>query len=191
MPLWLAIGLRGRRAQDKASRPPRCGRANDTDIAKMWVKDAGFNLLRACIGFGIHGLVRTSATSRQSCEHFCPCYRTLTRLFKLIATAQWQGCGNRAATARREFRGVKWNPAGPLPGRVVRGRKHHCTPVAARPFLTASAFYDRRCRGGRRPGRCRSASRTGDAPRTLRHADGRELAGRRLSRRRHQARRHE
>ena len=67
-------------------------------------------------------LVCTSATSRQSCEHFRPCYRTLTRLFKLIATAQWQGCRNRAATARREFRGVKWNPAGPLPGRAVRER---------------------------------------------------------------------
>ena len=97
----------------------------------MWVKDAGFNLLRACIGpnrrrrepFDWHTcLVRTSATSRQSCEHLCPCYRTLTRLFKLIATAQWQGCGDRAGTARREFRGVKWNPAGPLPGRAVRGR---------------------------------------------------------------------
>ena len=106
----------------------------------MWVKDAGFNLLRACIGFGIHGLVRTSATPRQSCEHFCPCYRTLTRLFKLIATAQWQGCGNRAATARREFRGVKWNPAGPLPGRAVRGRIVQTRPWRLDPFSLPARF---------------------------------------------------
>ena len=49
-------------------------------------------------------------------------FACVVRLFKLIATTQWQGCDNRAATARREFRGVKWKPAGPLPGRAVRGR---------------------------------------------------------------------
>src|SRR5262249_58213146 len=66
--------------------------------------------------------IRTSATARQSCEHLRACYRSLTRLFKSIATARWQGCGNRAATARGEFRGGKWKAACPLPGRAVPSR---------------------------------------------------------------------
>jgi hypothetical protein len=62
----------------------------------MWVKVAGFNPLRTRIGGYRPGsepidwdtcFVRISETSRQSCEHLRPCYRTLTRLFKLIATA--------------------------------------------------------------------------------------------------------
>src|SRR5262249_61646428 len=72
--------------------------------------------------------IRTSATTRQSCEHLRACYRSLTRLFKSIATARWQGCGNRAATARREFGGVKWKPAGPRPGLGGPGGRRRARP---------------------------------------------------------------
>ena len=92
---------------------------------KMCGKGAGFNPYdlanrevnesRAALS-----LFRRSATSRQACGEFGRRYRTLTRLFKLIATAPWQGRGNRAATAW-EFRGVKWKPAGLLPGRAAPG----------------------------------------------------------------------
>lgn len=65
-------------------------------------------------------------------------YRLLTELLKPITTAPWHVRGNRAATAWRElvFRGVKWKPAGLLPGRAAQSGSTPslCPSVSKRPM---------------------------------------------------------
>src|SRR5208282_4729669 len=92
-----------------------CGSAI-RDKAKMWPEIARFNPTRSQFARPRQPLVNHAARLRV--EH-----ELLTSLLKPIATAIWQCRGNRAATARGElkFRGVKWKPAGSLPGRAAQG----------------------------------------------------------------------
>ena len=93
----------------EAARQAGRGQAEDVPVRRMF-QPATFRI----------GL--RSATTRQSCGAR---YAALTSLLKPIARWPWHGRhrpGGNSPAGAEVFRGVKWKPAGSLPGRAARGQ---------------------------------------------------------------------
>jgi hypothetical protein len=87
--------------------------------------------------------VRIPATTRQACQQLRPCYRTLTRLFKLIATPPWQGLRQPGGNSPAGVSGRQMEAGRPTAGSSRAGAQRASTtayPWRLDPFSLPARF---------------------------------------------------